>query len=135
MSTHLSGILQFRHSMNIIIIFNILIVLVFCVIWMTANTQHFCESYEENNQKMIVYNGAELDFLLFIIETKYWKIRIAEKGTELKFVTEDKLPIGSSDLLSDQYMFAINIQGKKSTTKYVAFYKVLNEFSIFLTKL
>ena len=76
---------------------------------MTANTQHFCQSYEENNQKMIVYNDAELDFLLFIINGKYWKIRVAENGTELEFTTEDKVPIGSNDLLSDEYEFAFKV--------------------------
>ena len=121
--------------MTIRLICVILIVLVFCVIWMTANTQHFCQSYEENNQKMIVYNDADLNFILFIIDKKYWKIRVAENGTELEFATEDKHPIGSNDLLSDEYSFATKSVLSPTTTNLVVFYKVLNVFLIFLTKL
>ena len=118
--------------------------MVFCVIWMTANTQHFCESYKEKNQKMIVYNDADRGFLLFIIDKKYWKIRVAENGTELQFSTEDKVPIGSSDLLLNDYRFAVKIVifSKSSTkpqklylSKSVAFYKVLNVFLIFVNKI
>ena len=103
---------------------------------MTANTQHFCQLYKENNQKMIVYNDADLEFLLLIIDKKYWKIE--EKGTELQFTTEYRVPIGSSDLLSDEYKFAIKYRTfhyGKGHRDLVAFYKVLNVFLFFFIEL
>ena len=94
---------------------------------MTANTQHFCHSYEENNQKMIVYNDADLNSLFLMIGKKYWEIRIAENGTELEFTTEDKVSIVSRDLQSDEYTFAFKYIQRKNLN-IVGFYKVLNVF-------
>ena len=112
------------------------VVFILSILWLTANTdafwmpnktQHFCDVYNDNDRKLIVYSDTN-DFL-FIIDDKYWHLK--EGNRELSIVEEDRTP-NASPLLSNKYSFAVEVtvEVNKSeeieSTLRTAFYNVIN---------
>lgn len=100
------------------------------VLWITVESQHFCESYNRSNGKVMAFTDIHSDGILLIIGSDFWKITTNE--SVLSFESEVRLPNDSSETLGGQYLFAIGIRKHDLKADEFAFYKVLNYLFIFI---
>ena len=90
----------------------------------TATDGHnFCDSFNQNNRKMIVFKDRNQQKLL-IIGDKYWFLE--ENDKKLSIINAEGVP-NSSPLLSNEYSFAVTVQLKGTADKRTAFYKVFSD--------
>ena len=105
------------------------VVFVLCLPLITVKTDNFCDSYNKNSRKLIVFKYRNQQNLL-IIGSDYWFLE--EKGEKLEIVGADRVP-NSSPVLNSQHSFAVRIRNFYKDKDVLhkeygtAFYRVLNK--------
>ena len=108
-SSLMSGILLIKQLVSYSLITHFSKVLMaFSLLWISTKSQDFCERFQNNNRTALIYTDSGEDLLLFIIGSDYWQITANE--SELSFISDDRQPIGSSDLLKSGHKFVVKAE-------------------------
>ena len=103
----------------------LIVFILLSILWITVKTNNFCDSFVENDNKMIVLSDEKM----LIIGDKYWTLNVSNR--ELRIVDEDRVPNNSS-LLNNDYLYAFNSMFSNISSRSEwfgkVFYNVMNMF-------